>query len=77
MLQTTFLGKVCFKLWETVLIVFTYQIYCVTLYKSTSAEISEVGLACSGSDLVHWIRLSFLIWCFCFLMIIVFSFSSS
>lgn len=32
------------KLWKIILVLFLYQIYC----KTNSAEISEVGLACSG-----------------------------
>lgn len=77
MLQTTFLGKVYVYVLNFGKLhwLCSYTRLTACLYKTNSAEISEVGLACSGGDVVQWISLFFLIWYF--LMIIVFSLPSS
>lgn len=55
MLQTTFLGKVYVYVLNFGKLhwLCSYTRLTACLYKTNSAEISEVGLACSGGDVVQ------------------------
>lgn len=65
MLQTTFLGKVyCVSNFGKLHWLCSCTRITACQYKTNSAESSEVGLACSGSDLVERRTLFFLGWCF-------------
>lgn len=64
-LQTTFLGKVyCVSNFEKLPWLYSCTRITACQNESNSAENNEVGLTCSGTYLVEWRALFFLVWCF-------------